>query len=107
MRQEEIKWSFNPPTASHMGGVWERIIRSTRRILKALLKEQVVHDEALLTLMAETEKILNDRPLTANSSDIRDQDPLTPSKLLLLRPNSSLPTGVFQKDANYSKRWYC
>ncbi|XP_068704024.1 uncharacterized protein [Montipora foliosa] len=26
--QREIKWIFNPPTASHMGGVWERIVQS-------------------------------------------------------------------------------
>ena len=44
-----IQWPFTPPAASHMAGIWERVIRSIRRILKALLQEQVVNDEALLT----------------------------------------------------------
>ena len=37
--------------------------------------------------MAVVEKILNDRPLTPSSGDPQDLEPLTPSKLLLLRPN--------------------
>ena len=38
-RQQNIDWKFNPPAASHMGGVWERQIRTTRRILDTLLRE--------------------------------------------------------------------
>ena len=29
---------MNPPLASHMGGVWERQIRSARAILSSILK---------------------------------------------------------------------
>lgn len=33
-------WIFNPPHSSHMGGVWERMIGMTRRILDSMfLKE--------------------------------------------------------------------
>ena len=84
LRTDDVQWSFNPPEASHQGGVWERIIRSVRKILGALLKEQLVNDETLSTLLCEVEKILNDRPLTPVSDHPDDPETLTPSKLLLL-----------------------
>jgi len=61
--QRDIRWQFNPPLASHMGGIWERVIRSVK-ILFALLSEQRLTDESLETLLAEVEYILNSRPLT-------------------------------------------
>ena len=82
LRKSYIQWHFNPAAASHIGGIWERVIRSIRRILKALLQEQVVNDEALLTFMVETERILNDRPLVRQENHPDDLDPLTPNKLL-------------------------
>ncbi|XP_071479017.1 uncharacterized protein [Diadema antillarum] len=91
LTQKGIEWEFNPPGASHMGGVWERVIRAVRRILSGLLKEQLVTDEALTTLMTEVEAILNARPLTQLSMDSNDDEPLTPNHLLLLRQNPSLP----------------
>ena len=67
MLQKNIKWSFNPPYGSHHGGVWERCIRSVRRILRALLQEQTTDDEGPSTLMCDVESILNTRPLTVFS----------------------------------------
>ena len=87
LRKHGIKWNFNPPHASHAGGVWERMIRLIHKILRTLLGSQLVDDETLLTLMAEVKKMLNDRPLTPPTSDLYDPEPVTPSKLLLLRPN--------------------
>ena len=45
-------WDFNTPTASHMGGVWERQIRSCRSILLSLLKNhsQSLNDESFYTV---------------------------------------------------------
>lgn len=101
---QEIQWHFNTPTASHMGGVWERLIRSVRQILRVMLKEQLVSDETLLTVMAEVEKILNDRPLTFVSDDPDDPRPLTPATLLLLKPNSSIPETVCVPADGYCKK---
>ena len=87
MLQNEIDWHFNPPTSKHMGGAWERLIRSTREILRALAKEQLLTDEQLLTFMAKVEKILNDRPITPVSNDPDDPMELSPSMLLLMKSN--------------------
>jgi hypothetical protein len=81
-----------------MGGVRERLIRLTRQVLRAILKEQLVSDEVLQTVIAEATQILNSRPLTRKSDSPMDEDPLTPNHLLNLRPTSSLPPGVFDKD---------
>ncbi|XP_063967618.1 uncharacterized protein LOC129271341 [Lytechinus pictus] len=104
LTQKGIEWRFNPPLASHMGGVWERVIRSVRKILGGLLHQQVMSDEALVTLMTEVEAILNARPLTPLSMDPKDEEPLTPNHLLLLRNNPSLPPGIFTKDESYGRR---
>lgn len=81
------------------------MIRSIRKILGSLMHEQSVDGEALLTFLVEVERILNDRPLLRGESQVDDLDPLTPSKLLLLKSNSCLPPGVFINTDRYSKRW--
>ena len=81
------------------------MIRSVRKILGALLKEQQVNDETLSTLHFEVERILNDRPLTALSDHPDDPELRTPSKLLLLRSNSCLPRDIFKGHDKYSKSW--
>jgi len=38
LMQKNIKWSFSPPYVSHFGGIWERCIRTVRKILQSLLR---------------------------------------------------------------------
>ncbi|XP_063049984.1 uncharacterized protein LOC134444684 [Engraulis encrasicolus] len=99
-----VEWSFNPPAASHHGGVWERLIRSVRQVLNSTLHQQTTDDEGLQTLFCEVEAILNSRPLSTVSSDPYDLEPLTPNHLLLLKTTPTLPPGVFQKSDIYAKR---
>jgi hypothetical protein len=79
----EIQWKFNPPGAPHMGGVWERLIRSVKRVMAAIMKDVVLTDYQFITLLTEVERILNDRPLTPVSDDPDDLEALTPSHALL------------------------
>jgi hypothetical protein len=58
-----MEWHFNSPAASYAGRVWERMIRSIRKILRSILGNQLVNDETFLTVITEVEKILKDRPL--------------------------------------------
>ena len=82
-----IEFNFNVSHASHMGGVWERQIQTTRSVLSSLLLDHSTQldDEALRTLMTEAESIVNCRPLTVeNLTDPLASEPLTPNHLLTL-----------------------
>ena len=105
LRSNDVQWSFNPPEPSHQGGIWKRMIGSVRSILGALLKEQLVDDKTLSTLLCEVERILNERPLTSLSDHPDDPELLTPNKLLLLRSNSCFLPNVLKNHDKYSKCW--
>ena len=105
MSQRGIRWLFNPTAASHMGGVWERQIRTVRRILFTIMTEQVPTSEMLTTLLVVAEGIINNRPLTPASDDPNDLEPLTPNHLLIHRP-ARVPPGLFSKeDLHCRKKW--
>ena len=100
------KWHFQPPTDSHMSGVWERLIRSVRTTMKAVLghPHALVTRETLRTVFAEAVVILNSRPLCPSSDDPSDCDPITPSHLLQQRQGMSLPPGDFQEEDIHSRK---
>ena len=104
-----VRWKQNSPSASYMGGAWERLIRSVRSILTTLMREhgRNLDDESFRTLMAEVECIINSRSLTTPSSDPGDLDPLTPNHILTMKSKVILPPpGNFQKEDVYlRKRW--
>jgi len=105
LKQQEIKWKFNPPAASNFGGAWERLIKSVKTVLKVLLKNEVLTDEVLSTLVIQVEGIMNSRPITPYSDDPRDKEPLTPNHLLLMRNQSLLPSAISSKEDTYTRRW--
>ena len=103
-RQKVITWIFNPPAGSHFGGIWERQIRSVRRILNQTLKQQPLDDERVQTLFCEVVAIVNSRPIKRMSTDLNDVEAFTPNHLLLLKKQPALPPGVFQKEDLYARR---
>lgn len=117
IRQELLKrncdWvdcKMNVPHASHMGGSWERQIKTVRNVLSALLMHHgsQLDDEALRTFMIEAESIVNCRPLAVNDLTSPDcLEPLSPNQLLTLKSHVVLPPpGTFQREDLYSKkRW--
>lgn len=106
--QNNIEWHFNPPCASHMGGIWERMIRTVRKVLVGLCPVHVkLTDELLSTLFCEVEFIVNSRPITKVSDDVKDPCALTPNHLLLLREQPPLVPDVFGNTDLYKRRWRC
>ena len=103
-------WIKNTPTASHMGRVWGQQIRSARNILSSLLKThgRSLNDEAVSTLMAEVEAVMNSRPLTVELlSDGNSLNPISPSNLLPMKSKVVMPPpGEFGRaDIYCRKHW--
>ena len=84
--------------------MWERLIRSIKRILPAICNEQNLNDESLASALAEVERILNNRPLTPVSDDGPNHNALTPNHLLLMRESTGLDFGSTTNE-HYNARW--
>ena len=79
----KIEWKFNPPTASHMGGAWEKLIHSVKTALRSVIKDRNPNEEVLHTLLLEIEHSVNSRPLTHVLCDAGDGGALTSNHFLL------------------------
>ena len=63
----------------------------TKQSLRKVLGRAFVTLPVLQTIVVEIEAVLNDRPITYVSTDVRDVEPLTPAHLLCGRRITSLP----------------
>ena len=105
-RSRGMDWKFNPPLASRQSGVWERMIRTVRRVLCTLLdRKRRLTNDILHIVMCDAEKLFNSRPITTLSDDPDDEEPLTPNNLRLLHANSFLTLATFFSSDLYRERW--
>ena len=89
-----------------MGGVWERMVRSVKEVLHGILKEHVLTDPQLNTVLTEVESIVNSRPLTHVLDDVMDLEPLRPNHLLLGKHrNWSAIIDTSSQDVFSRKKW--
>ncbi|KAM7380993.1 hypothetical protein PAMP_004254 [Pampus punctatissimus] len=111
-QQRKIGCEFvmNVPSASHMGGIWERQIRTIRSILTVMLDKSAsrLDTTTLRTFLYETMAVINSRPLSVeNLHDPTGPEPLTPNHILTMKSSVILPPpGSFcAEDLYLSKRW--
>ena len=82
------------------------MVRAAKIALRAVLGNQRLNDEILLTALTLVENILNSRKLIPISDDPIDPECLTPNHLLLGRAAPNLPPDVFtEDDLSAKKRW--
>ena len=84
-------WKFNSPGAPHFGGFWERLVRSCKIAMFAILGNRRLTLPVLTTILCLVEETLNVRRLTPVSDDPQDLEALTPNQFLLGRPVSAEP----------------
>ena len=84
------EWLFNAEKAPWWGGVFERLVKSTKRCLTKFIGQAKFSLDELHTAVVEVESIINSRPLTYLSpSDL--EEPLIPSHLIAGKCVISLP----------------
>ena len=85
-----VKWLFNIEKVPWWGGVFERLIKSSKRCLRKMIGQARFSYDELLTAVIEVEAIINSRPLSyVSSTDL--EEPLTPSHLMMGRRVLTFP----------------
>jgi len=104
---ESTSWKFNPPASPHMGGSWERLVRSIKAVLYQIVTPDTkLTDEKLTNLFCEVESIINSRPLTYLSLDTATEEALTPNHFLLGSSSGAKPYGEFcERDTFARASW--
>ena len=105
-----IKWKFIPPRAPHFGGLWEAAVKCAKRHLRIVMGNHKLTFEEFTTILCQIEQILNSRPISFISDDVKDDIILTPAHLCLRSQLESYPMKE-TKDLNdlpkisLPKRW--
>ncbi|XP_055613505.1 uncharacterized protein LOC129759945 [Uranotaenia lowii] len=93
------QWNFNPPASPHMGGAWERLIRTVKNNLVKLNPNHRPNDEILENMLIEIENVVNSRPLTHVAIEDENSPALTPNHFLLGSSNGLKPWVAFDDSA--------
>ena len=78
----EAVWRFTPPYGPHHGGIYETMVKATKRALHSLFKEADLTMDEFRTAISRVAALLNSRPLTR----VKDENGtriLTPNHFLI------------------------
>lgn len=90
-----MTWRFNPPTAAHMGGAWERLIGMVKKNLYYVTTLRNIQDELFRSLLIEVKNVVNSRPLTYVPIDCGASEAITPNHFLLGSSSGQKPSSSF------------
>ena len=103
---QEVKWSFIVELSPWMGGFYERLVGSSKMALRKSIGRKCLTSLQLQTFLAETEAVLNSRPLVYVGDELNDGITITPSHFLSQITKTGTPTienGEEIDDPNYEQ----
>jgi len=101
-----LSWHFNPPSAPHMGGLWEAGVKSFKTLFYRSTSSTKYTFEELSTLLCRVEACLNSRPISPMSEDSSDLLALTPGHFLIGAPLLSVSEPEIKEPAmSIINRW--
>ncbi|XP_055613344.1 uncharacterized protein LOC129759834 [Uranotaenia lowii] len=102
----KIRWHFNPPRASHFGGLWESAIHSAQKHFIRVVRDRPLFYDDMQTLLCQIESCLNSRPLVPLSDDPTDYEALTPGHFLVGTSLKAVPDEEFTEiPFHHLKKW--
>ena len=102
-----ITWIFNPPYAPHFGGIFETIVKATKRALAAIVTKADLTEDEFRTFVYAVMSRLNDRPIAMIGQEKEDLSPLTPNCFLTSHLGYTLlpPNNIDRKQISPKDRW--
>ncbi|KHJ88460.1 integrase core domain protein [Oesophagostomum dentatum] len=91
LTNEMIEWKFITPLSPWKGGFYERMIGLMKSTLRKIMGRKIFNENNFVTLITETEAMVNSRPLTYTGSTPEDTAILRPIDFILPHANLSLP----------------
>jgi hypothetical protein len=97
-----INWHFTPPHGPHHGGIYEIMVKATKRCLKSLCTHPDFSLDKFTTFVVRTASMLNGRPITKVIEDGESMI-LTPNHFLIGNLGGAVSTTRLD---NPKKRWH-
>lgn len=86
-----VEWSFIPARSPNFGGLWEASVKIAKGLMKAVMQRTSYTYDEFNTLVRQVTVLINSRPITPQSEDPNDLEPLTPGHFIYGGSPSLLP----------------
>ena len=86
-----MKWQFITPTAPHLNGCADSLVKSCKTALKRAIGDQTLTPFELYTCLQEAANLVNQRPIGRIPNDPNDGAYICPNNILLGRASSQVP----------------
>ncbi|XP_057365013.1 uncharacterized protein LOC130685709 [Daphnia carinata] len=91
LAMRKTEWIFSASLAPWWGGIWERMVRTMKDLLRRSNDRACIEYDELEVSLIDTESVVNARPLTYVAEGNDDPLPITPNQFLNNRRSNCTP----------------